>query len=81
MTDTTERIGTYLRARRLPPIDGRSTWRWEILSNRGDLLGMVRWFASWRQYTFDPAPETTFNHACLTDLAAFLRRVCNERAE
>ena len=79
MTMDAERIGKYLRARVQPRIGGWVTDRWEILSDYDDVLGVVHWFPRWRQYTFDPAPETTYNDSCLTDLAAFLRRVNQAR--
>ncbi len=28
-------------------------------------LGMIRWYAAWRQYCFYPAPDTIFNPTCL----------------
>lgn len=71
----TKRIGEYLRAEKMPRPSGRKTDTYRILSNHGGELGRVAWFGRWRQYTFDPAPSTTFNNACLTDLAAFLAEV------
>jgi len=36
------------------------------------LLGTVAWYGPWRQYTFDPEADTTYNMACLQDIARFL---------
>ncbi len=61
---------------------GRKTRVWAVRTNYGDVLGHVRWFGRWRQYTFDPAVGTTFNRDCLIDLAAFLSDVnCDRRAQ
>lgn len=67
-----ERIGKYLVAEVLPRRG--STDRWWIKGNDGTILGRVGWYAPWRQYNFDPSDSTTFNHTCLTDIAAFLAR-------
>ncbi len=49
------------------------TERWDVVSKaQGAVLGTIQWFGRWRQYTFDPKPGTTFNRACLQDLAEFL---------
>jgi hypothetical protein len=69
----TERIGKYLVADILPRRG--TTDRWTIRGNDGTALGRVAWYSPWRQYNFDPAESTTFNHACLTDIAAFLGKV------
>jgi hypothetical protein len=71
-----ERIGKYLSVERsdYQPRGGRTS-RWRILSNSGDCLGTIAWFGNWRQYIFDPAPQSTFNRDCLLDIAAYLERV------
>ena len=68
-----ERIGKYLDAEQWPALPGRVTSRWGIYSVSGKgLLGMVAWYGPWRQYTFDPEADTTYNVACLHDIAQFL---------
>jgi len=71
------RIGQYLSVNRLERPNGRKTDRWEVLTNAGELLGGIQWFGRWRQYTFDPAPGTTFNRDCLLDIATFLHDTNN----
>ena len=73
------RIGQYLQVQDLPRRPGRTTDRWQVLGNGGDVLGVVQWFGRWRQYTFDPAPGTTFNATCLRDIAAWLDKINRER--
>lgn len=64
-----ERIGKYLSVRDEPVAPGRKTRVWSVLTNHGDVLGFVRWFGRWRQYTFDPSTGTGFNRDCLLDIA------------
>lgn len=74
------RIGKYLRVERLPDLPRRKTHRWDIYGvRRGELLGSIAWFGRWRQYTFNPASDTTFNHSCLTDIAEFLKNMNKEQ--
>jgi len=35
-------------------------------------LGLVKWYSPWRQYCFEPMPDTVFNKKCLTDIIDFL---------
>ncbi len=79
---TREPIGKYLSVERsdYQPRGGRTT-RWRIVGQHGDMLGTVSWFGRWRQYTFDPAPHTTFNRECLLDIAKYLERVNKEHRE
>lgn len=52
---------------------------WKVLSRRhGDLLGYVKWFANWRQYTFWPEAGTTWSKGCLDDVSNFLMHVNEE---
>ena len=41
-------------------------------SRAGLILGYIRWFSAWRQYTFEPEPYTTFNNGCLQDITNVL---------
>lgn len=72
-------VSEYLRF-----IDGPSaTGRTRIVSVRsrssGDGLGQIRWFGRWRQYCFYPAPETIFNHGCLEDINAHIKKLMTAR--
>jgi hypothetical protein len=82
MKPANERIGKYLSVEQSDhqPKGGKTT-RWRVMSNHGDQLGTVAWFGRWRQYTFDPVPQSTFNRECLLDIAAYLERVNKEHRE
>lgn len=52
---------------------------WLVLSKKHrDELGFVRWYNSWRQYTFSPNMDTTFNIECLKDISEFLKRLMDD---
>jgi len=45
----------------------------------GVVLGTVRWFGSFRQYSFYPAEHTVFEKTCLRDIADFMAQLMEER--
>ena len=51
------------------------TWiyivRTDTNNGNGILLGIVKWYAQWRQYGFYPEENTVFEKTCLKDIAAF----------
>lgn len=61
----------YLRFDEITVESPRKTPIWGVYSHRGFLLGQVRWFGRWRQFTFWPEPSTTFNTDCLRTIIAF----------
>lgn len=52
---------------------------WRVETKYGDLLGVVRWFGRWRQYTFWPSAETLYSAGCLADIADFIGSLRNAR--
>ena len=49
------------------------TWIYLVRSNdiQGVLLGVVKYFARWRQYGFYPEEGTVFEKTCLNDIKNF----------
>lgn len=49
------------------------TWIYLVRTNdiQGQLLGVVKWFAQWRQYGFYPEAGTVYEKTCLTDIKNF----------
>jgi len=45
----------------------------------GEILGEIKWFSRWRQYTFFPRPETIFNSECLDDIRSYIKDLMDER--
>lgn len=53
---------------------GFKTKIWEITTkDRKSLLGLVKWYAPWRKYTFFPTQGSLFDNACLLELAEFVK--------
>lgn len=54
---------------------GEKTSIWGVYSARHDfLLGQIRWWGAWRQYTFFPQDDTLYNRSCMREIAAFIDR-------
>jgi len=65
----------FVRARKQNP----RTWIYLVRVNYDeDLIGVVKWFAQWRQYGFYPEVGTVFEKTCLTDIRDFCIEL-NER--
>lgn len=55
---------------------------WHVISKKhGDILGVVRWYPRWRQYTFWPELHTIWNPECLMDVCEFIRELMKDRKE
>lgn len=39
----------------------------------GEILGEIKWFGRWRQYSFFPRPETIFNVECLNNILKYIK--------
>jgi len=66
----------------LQPITGRKTRTWIIKSLFGESLGTVKWFGSWRQYSFFPHAGTVYERECLRAIADFCeKRTLEHRAQ
>ena len=51
-----------------------------VFSRRSDaLLGEVKWYGPWRQYTFFPAHDCIFNTGCMEDIIGMIKRLMEER--
>lgn len=60
--------------------DTGKTKVWQVLSkSSGTVLAEIRWFPSWRQYTFRPEPNTIWNTGCMNDINAFIKNEMDAR--
>lgn len=76
-----ESLGKYLEVERWPNKAGFKTPRWAVFSKSGGpSLGEIYFYSRWRQFNFYPNPDTTFNNACLLDIAAFLSKINGQMA-
>jgi len=39
----------------------------------GTQLGLIFWHGSWRQYVFNPLPDTIWSHDCIEEIKNYLR--------
>jgi hypothetical protein len=40
-----------------------------------DVLGLIKWYPSWRQYCYFPTVQAVYSAGCLDDIANFIRSV------
>ena len=46
---------------------------YRIFNNKGDdQIGILSYYAPWRQYVFSSRPECVFNNSCLRDVLDFM---------
>lgn len=43
--------------------------------SRRDLLGIIKWYGPWRQYTFEPEYATIFSRGCLQEIKDYLEKL------
>jgi hypothetical protein len=49
------------------------TMVWSCQAHHGnDELGIIKWFASWRQYCYFPSVQSVYSTGCLKDIADFI---------
>lgn len=70
----------YIYFEDVTPYDGRKTNVYSCRNKKStDELGQVKWYASWRQYTFCPNPRIVLSAGCLTDIRNFIAALMHER--
>lgn len=67
-------------------IDGRynlkkTTTYWVINKENKTRLGEIKWYGSFRQYSFFPEPDMVFEKTCLQDITDFIKQLEAERKE
>jgi len=49
---------------------------YECRNNKvNDVLGIVKWFAPWRQYCYFPSVQAVYSRGCLADIQKFIDHV------
>ncbi len=48
---------------------------YEVASQNGDVLGIIKWYPQWRQYCFFPTSETVWSIGCLQDVLSVLAKL------
>lgn len=72
----------YLIFAKLNRLPNKKTENIAIVSvSSGYLLGNIRWFGHWRQYSFFPLPKTIWNTGCLEDINDVIKTLNKEHKE
>jgi len=74
----------YLRFVVEPKIEGNRTVTILVRNRKDDfLLGVIKWYGPWRQYTFYPTEQSAlFNYKCLREIAEVcLARTMGQREQ
>ena len=80
-TESYNKRTRYLWFREIPK-PARKTRYVEVVSlSQSLLLGTILWYGTWRQYVFEPEPETVWNVDCLKDVRTVIEELKAERRE
>lgn len=74
----------YINFQRVPTSPTtRKTLIFDCHNNQsGAVLGVVQWYAPWRQYCFmDDGRDCVFNRTCLADIQDFLQQLMDLRGK
>jgi len=47
--------------------------------NSNEVIGVIKWYASWRQYCFFPEFDTVWNITCLNDVNEVIQKLMKDR--
>jgi hypothetical protein len=71
----------YFNVQRRPREKGRKTHAyWLISRSNSNRLGIIKWYASWRQFCFHPEMDTVWSDDCLACVREFLNDLKVDRA-
>lgn len=59
--------------------DTGKTEIYEVNSLKGTKLGLIKWFANWRKYTFQPESNTVFDSKCMAEIIEFITKLMEGR--
>ena len=56
---------------------------WHIYSNnqKETLLGVIKWYSSWRQYVLEPEPDCIWSWDCLKEVSDFIKCLMDMRKQ
>ena len=49
-----------------------------VYNTSDQFLGIIDWYGAWRQYAYQPTPDTTFNNGCLQNITDVLTSLNNQ---
>ena len=51
-----------------------------VINNKlGNILGIIKWYSSWRKYCFFPEENTLYDVICLGDIKDFIQDLMDKR--
>ena len=60
---------------------GKKTSIWECRNkNSQTVLGLIKWYVSWRQYCYFPVVQAVYSAGCLDDISQFINQLKEERS-
>lgn len=77
MKEEIKRRGKYIEFAQIV-MEKRKTKVEEVKTKEGDVIGIIKWYGRWRQYSFFPKPNTVFEKTCLADITDELKRLKEE---
>ena len=54
---------------------------WSCQNNRGQSLGLAKWYSPWRQYCYFANTDAVYSKGCLADIGTFLGELAEERKQ
>ena len=60
-------------------LEGKTKKFYIVSKNSEITVGEIKWYSLWRQYIFEPSPETTWNRECLDDIIFFIDNLMKDR--
>jgi len=71
----------YLAIREFGSSPSGKTRRFIVENRRRDeILGYIRWYGPWRQYTFYPEPLTVWSAGCLAEVQKYISGIAKRGA-
>lgn len=46
-----------------------------------EAIGLVKWYGSWRRYTYQPFCDTVYEQTCMREISDFIDRLMEERKQ
>jgi hypothetical protein len=72
-------MSEYLYFEETWPSDKKTAIIYVRSKSSSDVLGEIRWYGPWRQYTFWPSGETIFNKGCMLDILGVIDNLMEAR--
>jgi hypothetical protein len=73
--------GTYLVFYNSGPRKGQKTNVYDVYAGTSVKLGLIKWYAPWRKYSYFPNLNTVYEQVCLREIAEFCEIETRKRKE